>query len=291
MGQKEIELYFGFVERCLAEAGFSWEAPLPPLAPPEWLEITRYPARYGVVTLVQAELAGYRHPEEIILGVSTEEADKEGLPTDPAEYEAFQTAWFGTFEEELPEDLVVFTDPISGEPIAALDPSPPNGGGCQGRANEWLAGDASPIVDDDDIASDLDIARRWVDTRIRVAFDQALADERVMAAAEEWGACMREGGWDVAGSMFPGGLRVGESESDLTDEPERQEPGAESIQRAIGDINCQQRVEWLASLRAIEAEYQQETVERVPDLFLRVQQLLDAYSARLAGLRLDDLDG
>lgn len=296
IGQRESGLYFGFMERCMAEAGFEWEAPKLPPASAEWEEIIRYPVRYGVVTLVQAEQAGYGDPEEAFLGASPEEADDEGLPSDPAELEAFQTAWFGATEEAPLEDLVIVNDPVTGEPVLAFDPSSPQGGGCLGGANAWLEGGA-PVAGEIDVTADVSFARTWVDLRIRAAFNEALADNRVEAVAAEWRGCMAERGWELEEWWFPGGLGLGgpgpvpgtDEEAAAELEPSDDEAG--DRERAIDDIRCQDEVEWLVSLRAVEAEYQQETVERVPDLFAEVRDLIAAYSARLAVLRLEDLDG
>ncbi|MFV1970345.1 MAG: hypothetical protein ACC683_04970 [Acidimicrobiia bacterium] len=298
IGEREGDLYFGYVERCMAEAGFTWEAPQSPPVPAGWEEIIRYPVRYGVVTLVQAELTAYRPPEMVLFGVHDEDDEgyDQGLPSDPAELEAFQTAWFGSIEEPPFEDLVEITDPVTGEPILAFDPSAPNGAGCQGRANVWLEGEA-PEVDDNDVTADVDFARAWIDVRIRAAFDEALADDRVVTVAIEWRGCMTERGWELEEWAFPGGLGLGRpgpisgSDEEIATELERLDEEARNTERAVDDVRCQDEVEWLESLRAVEAEYQQETVERVPDLFAEVRDLVGAYSARLATLRLEDLDG
>ncbi|MFV1970347.1 MAG: hypothetical protein ACC683_04980 [Acidimicrobiia bacterium] len=296
IGRREGDLYFGYMERCMAEAGFTWEAPQSPPGSAEWEEIVRYPIRYGMVTLVQAERAAYADPEEVFLGASTEEADNEGLPSDPAEFEAFQKAWFGATEEAPPEEWVAITDPVTGEPILSFDPSSPRGGGCLGRADVWLEGEALK-VDDIDVTTDVDFARIWIDIRIRAAFDEALADDRVVTVAIEWRGCMTERGWELEEWAFPGGLGLGRpgpisgSDEEIATELERLDEEARNTERAVDDVRCQDEVEWLESLRAVEAEYQQETVERVPDLFAEVRDLVGAYSARLATLRLEDLDG
>jgi hypothetical protein len=296
IGRPERDLYSGYMERCMADAGFSWQAPQPPTIPTEWEEIARYPARYGVVTLTQAERAAYLSPDEVFFDLSSEEADNEGLPSDPAEFDAFQAAWFGTEAEVGPEDLVVVSDPVTGEPILAFDPSSPRGGGCVGRANAWLSGETSE-AGSLDIATDVGTARAWIDVRIRASFDQALADDRVVAVAERWRACMAERGWEAPEWQFPGGLTVDRpgsgaaSDEQTAAERERLEKEAGNTARAVDDVRCQDQVEWLVSLRKVEAEYQQETVERVPDRFAEVRDLIAAYRARLATLRLADLDG
>lgn len=296
IGEREGDLYFGFMERCMAEAGFTWDPPrsAPPSA--EWEEIVRYPVRYGVVTLVQAEGAAYRDPEEVFLEALTEESDGEGLPSDPAELEAFQRAWFGDDEEAPIEDLVDIVDPLTGEPILAFDPSSPHGGGCVGKANAWLEGEASS-VEVFDVATDVDFARAWVGLRISAAFDETLADDRVKAAASEWRGCMENRGWEMEDSRLPGGLRRGGpgsavgSDDEMVAETDRLQGEAGDVARAVDDVRCQDETEWLESVRTVEAEYQQLVVERVPDLFADVRDLIGAYDARLATLRLEDLDG
>lgn len=192
MSRLETELYFGFMERCMADAGFSWEAPVSPPVPAEWEEISRYPVRYGVVTLVQAERAAYQNPEEVILGVVGESSEEEALPDDPAEREAFLAAWSGV-DADAPSDLVSILDPLTGEPVAAFDASLPDGGGCQGRANVWLAG-GPRRTEGADVTTDRDAARIWIDTRSRAAFEAALADTRVVSTVAEWRDCMGRSG-------------------------------------------------------------------------------------------------
>ncbi len=296
IGPPERDLYFGYMERCMAETGFSWKAPQPPPVPTEWEEIARYPARYGVVTLVQAQRAAYLPPDEVFFDVSGEEADNEGLPSDPAELEAFQTAWFGAEAEVGPEDLVVVSDPVTGEPILAFDPSSPRGGGCVGRANAWLSGETSELGSLD-IATDVGTARAWIDVRIRAAFDQTLADDRVVTVADRWRVCMAQRGWETPEWRFPGGITVGRtdtvvgSDEEIAAEMERLDEEAGNTERAVEDVGCQGEVDWLVSLRDVEAEYQQATVERVPELFADVRDLIAVYRSRLATLRLADLDG
>lgn len=292
----ESELYFGYMERCMSEAGFSWTAPSAAPVPPEWFEITRYPIRYGTVTAAQADLAAYRSPEEVLFEeYSDGDTAESDLPSDPAELEAFQIAWFGAIDEAPFDTFVVVDDPISGEPVVAFDPSPVNRGGCQGRANEWLAG-GERQSEGADVTTDLDAARAWIGTRTRAAFDDSLADERVISAANEWRTCMADRGWEPADWRFPGGLVVGHpdgpaiSDEESGGEGESLDEDIDNNQLALDDVRCQEETDWLTSLRVVEAEYQQEAVERVPDLFADARELLEEYSARLALLRLEDLD-
>ena len=295
IGQRETDLYFGYMKRCMAESGFAWEQPEPLVAPTEWAEITRYPSRYGVVTLGQAELAAYRSPEELFPGYATEEADKDSLPSDPAERAAFQAIWFGPEVEFSPDDLVEIADPVTGQSFIALERPAPLGRGCQGQANTWLYGGA-PLLDDADVTSTPGVASAWVATLIRDAFEESLVvDPLVLVAAADWRVCMEAKGWQLYGTWLPGGIRrellnpnLPEGEL-LTAELERLERQRADTELAIDDVGCQQDVGWFASLRTVEAERQQATVERVPGLLTEVRDLLEAYSARLDTLRLDDL--
>lgn len=216
IGQREGGLYFGYMERCMADAGFVWETPAWPVAPPEWAEITRYPRRYGVVTLGQAELAAYRMPEEFFPGYATEEADKDGLPTDPAEREAFQVAWGGEEYEFSQDDLLIIIDPVSGQEFIALEQPAPLRRGCKGQANTWLYGGPTNI-DDAVVTINPGVARVWISTRIRVAFDEALVDQRVLTAAADWRVCMEERGWDLSGTWLPGGIQMGSQNPGMTE--------------------------------------------------------------------------
>ncbi len=289
IGRMETELYFGFMARCMAEAGFSWVAPESPPVPPEWEEITRYPMRYGMVTLVQAERAAYRSPEEVFFGLSDENPE-ENLPSDPAERQAFQAAWSGVTDEGAP-DLAPVLDPITGEPIALFESSLPDGGGCQGQANQWLTG-RERKTEGADVTTDPEIARIWIAVRSRAAYNDALADEQVVAVADRWRACMSGLGWDLPDWRFPGGVVVASHDRspDSPEESERLEEEQGNTRLAVDDVGCQEEVDWLTELRVVEAGYQQETVERVPDLFAESRELLEAYAARLATLRLQDLD-
>lgn len=286
IGRLETELYFGFMERCMADAGFSWEAPVSPPVPAEWEEISRYPVRYGLVTLVQAERAAYQSPEEVILGAGGENSEEEALPDDSAEREAFLAAWSGV-RADAPPDLVSVLDPLTGEPIAAFDASLPDGGGCQGRANVWLAG-GPRSTEGADVTTDRDAARIWIDTRSRAAFEAALADTRVVSTVAEWRDCMGRSGWDLPDWRLPGGLTVPDPATAASEErAEFLSRERDNLDLAVADVTCQQEVDWLTRLRAVEAEYQQETVERVPDLFAKTRELLEAYAARLTTLRLE----
>jgi hypothetical protein len=295
MGGRESDLYFSFMERCLEDAGFAWEAPAPLLVPPEWAEVTRYPLRYGVVTLGQAELAAYRAPEELFPGYATEEADKDGFPSNPAERAAALIAWGGDEYELSGDDLVTITDPVSGEAFVALERPAPLGRGCQGQANTWLYG-GLPDLDSPSVTANPEVARAWVSTRIRSAFESTLADDRVLAVASQWRACMDTRGWHLSGTWRPGGIVMGTlvdaslSADGLSAPLDQFEQERANTQLAIADVRCQDEVGWLPTLRAVEMEYQQATVERVPQLVTDVRAMLEEYRDRLSTLRLEALD-
>lgn len=288
---RESELYFGYMERCMAEAGFLWESPAAVSVPLEWAEVTRYPPRYGVVTLEQAELAAYQTPEEVFSdGAASEE---ESLPSDPAEREAFLAVWGG--EDSLPGTLLEITDPVSGEVLVALEESAPVGRGCQGAANMWLFGalaDVSVI----DVTATPEITRAWVSHRVSEAFREALADPRVLAVADGWRECMVSQDWELSQSWFPGGIvRDTSLDSSIAGDDYastliRLEAERQNTLLAVADVQCQQQVAWLTSLRAVERERQQAVVELVPDIFAQARDILEAYGERLSSLRVEDLD-
>lgn len=87
----EFDLYRGYMEWCMTEAGFSFIWPPEPPLPPDLAALPAFPDRYGVVALAQAERLAYQDPHEVQLG--DQELDPQaGLPSDPAEREAFHLA-------------------------------------------------------------------------------------------------------------------------------------------------------------------------------------------------------
>ena len=297
ISEKQTALYFGFVKRCMAEAGFEVELPPGAATPPgwreeDWREVTRYPIRYGVVTEVQARLAGYDDPEEALGDLpEEEEAEEELLPEDPAERAAFQAAWFGP--ESAPvdlDDLVVIRDPITGEPVVALESFDARGvfgSGCKGRANEWLAGDFVELSEEPSVFLDPEVLSAWMSSTTRRTFDEALGEERVAAVAAEWRRCMAERGYELPEFRYPGGLMA----PDVTQaEWARHRDARElwTVEVAVDDVACQQEVDWLGRLRRVEAGFQQEVVERAPELFAEAREILEAYRARLAELSLEE---
>lgn len=87
---------------------------------------------------------------------------------------------------------------------------------------------------------------------------------------------------------MPGGLTVPDPATAASEErAEFLSRERDNLDLAVADVTCQQEVDWLPRLRTVEAEYQQETVERIPDLFAKTRELLEAYAARLTTLRLE----
>ncbi len=78
-----------------------------------------------------------------------------------------------------------------------------------------------------------------------------------------------------------GTLNPATTEEEPSTEAERLEQLRRNKELAIDDVRCQQDVGWFAPLRVAEAEYQQETVRRAPDLLTEARDLLEAYSSRL----------
>ncbi len=289
--QKEAELYFGFLERCLAEAGFEWEAPATAETPEgwseaEWVQVSRLPGRYGVITMVQATKSGYDRPHAASgAGGTDTEADTEDLPEDPAERQAFLEAFFGTEAELDPSSMVVVSDPLTGDPVVAYDPSE-RGRGCKGRANRWLRGELTRA--DGEVLTDPTTTSAWLASTVARVFQETLADPRVVQAATEWRRCMIDHGGEFPEWRYPGGLAVGRAPGEGGVEAAG-EGFARTAEIATADVECQEEVEWLRRLRSVEREYQQDVVERLPELFAGARELLDAYAERLATLRLEDV--
>lgn len=139
------------------------------------------------------------------------------------------------------------------------------------------------------VTNSLDAATVWIEKQIRVALETALGEDRIISRADSWRSCMADQGWAIPDWRLPGGLKspgVG-----LLPEEESEAWAAEraNVGMAVDDVHCQEEVDWLSTLRSVEGELQQETVERVPEIFAEVRELLDTYAARLAQLRLENL--
>ncbi len=302
VGGLESRLFFEFMARCMAEAGFRWDPPPETPVPPgwtetEWVEILRFPARYGLVTDIQAAKVAYRDPEGAFVEESEQGFGEEGLPRDPAERAAFEAVWFGSGGEYGPGDeLVEIRDPLTGEPLMAVnsaDRAGLYGGGCQGRANEWLTGDLADVGElegEPSVFAAPGLVSAWIQATIGRVFDEVLSDDRVIVAAAEWRQCMVDRGNDLPEFRLPGGLIAPDASLRQREAVERHLGVSElwTVDVAVADVACQREIDWLERLRRVEAEYQQEVVERAPELFDRARKLLESYAARLADLRLDE---
>lgn len=209
----------------------------------------------GTLPLTQATQFGYAAPPgaEWVNGNGIYLSSPGNLfpvqPADPTEAGKLAGAMFG------PEQAV-----IAGEGGAdqALTPElmpkneagqiPPEKG-CYGLVEDEIG---VPLTDLRDLESD--------------AYGLTFSHDAVRKLAAEWSDCMKDAGFDYA--------RFEEAPSANGDAINK-----ETIAAAVADVNCTEQTRWPDTFYYVLADYEQQTVDKQPELF---QSALDAERARLA---------
>lgn len=234
---------------CMAERGFDF-----PASATEDSPLPEQPL--GIDDLDLAREFGYRAPPRPNLP-DTLASFRERL--DPGEQQAFDEAYIGT----APGEMVEVDLPGGNDTEVGIGQE----GTCWVEARTAVEGDAVRYT----------ALRTAIDDIANKAAGDAMNDDRVLAALDEWSACMAAEGFDFKDPLSA-------AEAQLTTAGDSATPSAVEIAQAVADVECKTSTGLVETFRTVRNGYEQRAVDENVELLAEWQDTVDAVLDRATAI-------